>query len=86
MWKRVASPFYEDALFTKMKYIDPGGAKRHDWIAYSAEWTPDSRTVVGQFAKKFYRPRIKVHGSRGKVQGAIRCTEKRGRYPLWGKG
>ena len=37
-----------------MKYIDPEGAKRHDWIAYSAEWTPDSRTVVGQFAKKFY--------------------------------
>jgi lipopolysaccharide/colanic/teichoic acid biosynthesis glycosyltransferase len=38
----------------KTKYIDPEGAKRHDWIAYSAEWTPDSRTYVGQFAKKFY--------------------------------
>jgi lipopolysaccharide/colanic/teichoic acid biosynthesis glycosyltransferase len=38
----------------KMKYIDPEGAKRHDWIAYSAEWTPDSRTYVGQFVKKFY--------------------------------
>jgi len=38
----------------KMKYIDPEGAKRHDWIAYSAEWTPESRTYVGQFVKKFY--------------------------------
>lgn len=38
----------------KTRYIDPEGAKRHDWIAYSAEWTPDSRTHVGQFAKKFY--------------------------------
>jgi lipopolysaccharide/colanic/teichoic acid biosynthesis glycosyltransferase len=38
----------------KEKYIDPEGAKRHDWIAYSAEWTPDSRTYVGQFVKKFY--------------------------------
>lgn len=38
----------------KMKYIEPEGAKRHDWIAFSAEWTPDSRTHVGEFAKKFY--------------------------------
>jgi lipopolysaccharide/colanic/teichoic acid biosynthesis glycosyltransferase len=38
----------------KTKYIDPAGAKRGDWIAYSAEWTPDSRTYVGQFVKKFY--------------------------------
>ncbi len=38
----------------KTKYIDPFGAKRGDWIAYSAEWTPDSRTYVGQFVKKFY--------------------------------
>lgn len=38
----------------KQKYIDPEGAKRHDWIAYSAEWTPDSRTHVGAFVKKFY--------------------------------
>jgi len=38
----------------KQKYIDPEGAKRGDWIAYSAEWTPDSRTYVGQFVKKFY--------------------------------
>lgn len=37
-----------------MKYIEPEGAKRYDWIAYSAEWTPDSRTYVGQFVKKFY--------------------------------
>jgi lipopolysaccharide/colanic/teichoic acid biosynthesis glycosyltransferase len=38
----------------KTKYIDPVGAKRGDWIAYSAEWTPKSRTYVGQFVKKFY--------------------------------
>jgi lipopolysaccharide/colanic/teichoic acid biosynthesis glycosyltransferase len=38
----------------KVKYIDPKGAKRHDWLAYSAEWTPDSRTYVGRFVKKFY--------------------------------
>ena len=38
----------------KTKYIEPEGAKRGDWIAYSAEWTPDSRTYVGSFVKKFY--------------------------------
>ena len=38
----------------KRKYIDPEGAKRHDWLAYSAEWTADSRTYVGRFIKKFY--------------------------------
>jgi lipopolysaccharide/colanic/teichoic acid biosynthesis glycosyltransferase len=38
----------------KMKYIDYEGAKRHEWIAYSAEWTNSSRTYVGRFVKKFY--------------------------------
>jgi lipopolysaccharide/colanic/teichoic acid biosynthesis glycosyltransferase len=38
----------------KQKYIDPDGAARHDWIAFSAEWSPDSRTFVGAFAKKWY--------------------------------
>ena len=38
----------------KEKYIEPEAAKRHDWIAYSAEWTPESRTYLGQFVKKFY--------------------------------
>jgi lipopolysaccharide/colanic/teichoic acid biosynthesis glycosyltransferase len=38
----------------KIKYIEPEGAKRHDWIAYSAEWTSVSRTYMGQFVKKFY--------------------------------
>jgi lipopolysaccharide/colanic/teichoic acid biosynthesis glycosyltransferase len=38
----------------KTKYIDPVGAKLGDWIAYSAEWTPKSRTYIGQFVKKFY--------------------------------
>jgi lipopolysaccharide/colanic/teichoic acid biosynthesis glycosyltransferase len=38
----------------KPKYIDPEGAARHDWLAYSAEWSPESRTIVGSFAKKWY--------------------------------
>jgi len=46
-------PKYKIRLI-KEKYIDQEGAKRGDWLAYSAEWTPDSRTHVGQFAKKFY--------------------------------
>ena len=46
-------PKYKIRLI-KIKYIDPEGAKRHDWIAYSAEWTPSSRTYVGRFVKKFY--------------------------------
>lgn len=46
-------PKYKIRLI-KTKYIEPEGAKRHDWIAYSAEWTPDSRTYVGRFVKKFY--------------------------------
>lgn len=46
-------PKYKIRLI-KMKYIDSDGAKRHDWIAYSAEWNSDSRTIVGQFVKRFY--------------------------------
>ena len=46
-------PKYKIRLI-KEKYIEPEGAKRHDWVAFSAEWTPDSRTHVGQFVKKFY--------------------------------
>jgi lipopolysaccharide/colanic/teichoic acid biosynthesis glycosyltransferase len=38
----------------KTKYIEPEGAARHDWIAFAAEWTSDSRTHVGAFAKKWY--------------------------------
>ena len=38
----------------KTKYIEPEAASRHDWIAFSAEWTPDTRTIVGAFAKKWY--------------------------------
>ncbi len=38
----------------KTKYIEPIGAARHDWIAFSAEWTEDSRTHVGGFVKKWY--------------------------------
>ena len=42
----------------KTKYIEPEGAKRGDWIAYSAEWNDDSRTYVGAFVKKFYLDEI----------------------------
>tara|TARA_B100001093_G_C26795945_1_gene1001085 strand:- start:1083 stop:1802 length:720 start_codon:yes stop_codon:yes gene_type:complete len=38
----------------KDKYIEPIGAAKHEWMAFSAEWTPDSRTYVGAFAKKWY--------------------------------
>lgn len=38
----------------KLKYIDQESAKNGDWIAYSAEWSPSSRTFVGQFVKRFY--------------------------------
>lgn len=38
----------------KQKYIDHEKAKNHEWIAYSAEWNADSRTLVGSFAKKWY--------------------------------
>jgi lipopolysaccharide/colanic/teichoic acid biosynthesis glycosyltransferase len=38
----------------KTKYIEPEGAARHEWIAYSAEWTPNSRTYLGNFVKKWY--------------------------------
>ena len=38
----------------KTKYIEPIGAAKHDWIAFSAEWSSDSRTFVGAFVKKFY--------------------------------
>lgn len=38
----------------KNKYIDSEKAKTNDWLAYSAEWTPESRTYTGSFAKKWY--------------------------------
>ena len=46
-------PKYKIRLI-KEKYIDQEGAAKGDWHAYSAEWTPDSRTHVGHFVKKFY--------------------------------
>jgi lipopolysaccharide/colanic/teichoic acid biosynthesis glycosyltransferase len=46
-------PKYKIRLI-KTKYIEPEGAKRHDWLAFSAEWSPDSRTHVGSFAKRYY--------------------------------
>ena len=50
-------PKYKIRLI-KTKYIDPVGAKRGDWMAYSAEWNEDSRTYVGAFVKKFYLDEI----------------------------
>ena len=50
-------PKYKIRLI-KTKYIEPEGAKRGDWIAYSAEWNEDSRTYVGDFVKKFYLDEI----------------------------
>ena len=46
-------PKYKIRLI-KTKYIDQEGAKRGDWHAFSAEWTEESRTKVGQFVKSFY--------------------------------
>lgn len=46
-------PKYKIRLI-KTSYIDKEGAARGDWHAYSAEWTPESRTYVGRFVKKFY--------------------------------
>ena len=38
----------------KEKFINKEAAKKHDWVAYSAEWNFESRTHVGQFVKKYY--------------------------------
>ncbi len=38
----------------KTKFIDPEGARRGDWLAYCAEWNPQSRTRTGRWVKKFY--------------------------------
>ena len=46
-------PKYKIRLI-KSKFIDMEGAQRGDWHAYSAEWSPQSRTHVGRFVKKFY--------------------------------
>ena len=46
-------PKYKIRLI-KRRFIDPVGASKHEWKAFSAEWYPNSRTYVGQFVKKFY--------------------------------
>jgi lipopolysaccharide/colanic/teichoic acid biosynthesis glycosyltransferase len=46
-------PKYKIRLI-KTSYIDQEGAARGDSIAYSTEWSPESRTYVGRFVKKFY--------------------------------
>jgi lipopolysaccharide/colanic/teichoic acid biosynthesis glycosyltransferase len=50
-------PKYKIRLIKTM-YIDGEGAERGDWHAFSAEWTPDSRTHVGSFVKRFYLDEI----------------------------
>ena len=42
----------------KTKYIDSVGAKNNDWAAYSAEWSPKSRTIMGAIVKKWYLDEI----------------------------
>ena len=46
-------PKYKIRL-VKLRYIDQERAKRHEWIAFSAEWKPGSLTHVGKVVKKFY--------------------------------
>jgi lipopolysaccharide/colanic/teichoic acid biosynthesis glycosyltransferase len=46
-------PKYKIRLI-KTRFIDPVGAAKGDWHAFSAEWSEDSRTHVGHFVKKFY--------------------------------
>jgi len=58
-------PKYKIRLI-KTKYIEPEGAKRHDWIAFSSEWTPDSRTHVGGFVKNFYLDELPQFWSEGR--------------------
>tara|TARA_B100001093_G_C26808203_1_gene1006419 strand:+ start:766 stop:1500 length:735 start_codon:yes stop_codon:yes gene_type:complete len=38
----------------KSEYIEPIGARNHEWIAFSAEWSAESRTKMGSFVKKWY--------------------------------
>jgi lipopolysaccharide/colanic/teichoic acid biosynthesis glycosyltransferase len=38
----------------KIRHIDAQAARRHEWIAYAAEWDPSRRTYVGRFIKQFY--------------------------------
>lgn len=42
----------------KEKYIDKDLQAKGDWHAYSKEWTPESRTYLGSFVKKFYLDEI----------------------------
>ncbi len=42
----------------KEKYIDKELQAKGDWHAYAKEWTPESRTYLGQFVKKYYLDEI----------------------------
>ncbi len=42
----------------KNKYIDKDLASKGDWHAYKAEWNENSRTITGNFVKKYYLDEI----------------------------
>ena len=42
----------------KEKYIDKDLQAKGDWHAFAQEWTPESRTHLGKFVKKFYLDEI----------------------------
>lgn len=42
----------------KAKYIDKELQAKGDWHAFSQEWTPESRTYLGRFVKRFYLDEI----------------------------
>jgi lipopolysaccharide/colanic/teichoic acid biosynthesis glycosyltransferase len=46
-------PKYKLRLLKEL-FINKPLAEQGDWHAYAAEWTPESRTAVGAFVKKFY--------------------------------
>ena len=42
----------------KKEFIDSEGAKKNDWIAFSSEWSPETRTIMGSLVKKWYLDEI----------------------------
>ena len=42
----------------KQDFIDQNLAKENNWLAYSAEWSEESRTFTGSLVKKYYLDEI----------------------------
>jgi lipopolysaccharide/colanic/teichoic acid biosynthesis glycosyltransferase len=42
----------------KQEFIDQNLAKENNWLAYSSEWSKESRTFTGSFVKKYYLDEI----------------------------